>query len=134
MRQPRCVSMTTPISSLSHALQLMRAELTQARRRQAQPGAQPAPSSAGEAVKRPSTQLDALRARLRAARVQPGGLTPPKALRLFVEAALADEWGSGVQLDAGFHELVEHTCQALEADEQQAQLLVAAMQELDALG
>lgn len=128
--------MIAPISSLSHALQLMRAELAQARQRQqVQPGAQQQPSrTAATTTKRPSTQLDALRTRLRAARAQPGGLTPAKALRLFVEAALADEWGGEVQLDAGFHDLVERTCQALEADEAQAKLLVAAMHELDALG
>lgn len=90
-------------------------------------------TSTTEVAKQVSAQLDALRIRLRTARAQPGGLSPAKALRLFVEAALADEWGGDVQLDASFHDLVERTCRLLEADEQQAGLLVAAMQELDAL-
>jgi hypothetical protein len=132
--------MSSSISSLSQALQLMRVELAQARQRQAQPGVALPREAVGKTAtlatavsKHASAQLDALRARLRTARAQPGGLAPAKALRLFIEAALADEWGGDVQLDAGFHDLVERTCRALEADEEQAGLLLAAMQELDAL-
>lgn len=127
--------MAASIASLSHALQLMRTELAQARQQMTQPGiAQPPrPSISTAPPASASTQLDALRSRLRATRAQAGGLTPACALRLFVEAALADEWGAQLQLDPAFHDLVERTCKVLEADDAQAQLLVAAMQELDAL-
>lgn len=118
----------------------MRVEFAQARLRQGQPGvalpgepSEKAAVLANAAASQASAQLNALRTRLRTARAQPGGLAPARALRLFVEAALTDEWGREVQLDVAFHDLVERTCRALEADEEQAGLLLAALQELDAL-
>jgi hypothetical protein len=116
----------------------MRVELAQARQQMAQPGALQharvgVKVSTSDSAARSSSQLEALRTRLRATRALPGGLTSAHALRLFVEAALADEWGHQLQLDPAFHDLVERTCKALEADDAQAQLLVAAMQELEAL-
>lgn len=117
----------------------MRVELAQARQRPAgQGGAGRGPNTESVTINagQPGAAAGlavALQGRLRAARTQPGGLSKPKALRLFVEAALADEWGTSMQLDASFHDLVERTCQALEADPAQATLLAAALDELEAL-
>ncbi len=133
--------MPSPTSSLARTLHLMRLEQTHARQ---QPGSvrggvgghagAAAEATSSGAASLAAQRVAALRGRLKAARAMPGGLTRARALRLFVEAALLDEWGGSLQLDAGFHDLVERTCQTLEADSTQADLLAAAMEELDGLG
>lgn len=126
--------MTAPVSSLARALHLLRVELTQTP--QGRVGAAQArrARTATEVQAMPATAVGALRAKLRAARAQPGGLTRGKALRLFIEAALLDELGSELQLDPAFADLVERTCQAIEQDEGSASLLAAAMDDMATLG
>lgn len=129
-------TMPAPVSSLARTLHLMRLELTQARQ-QPQGARSAATAGAGAPAEGPSPaaqRVAVLRGRLKAARAMPGGLTRARALRLFVEAALLDEWGQDLQLDPGFHDVVERTCQTLEADGAQADLLAAALAELEALG
>ena len=127
--------MPAPISSLARTLHLMRVEVAQARQQRLEQGKRERSPVVGSAAGATATggRAVVLQGRLRAARAQPGGLTRSKALRLFVEAALADEWGTSLQLDASFHDLVERTCLALEADSANAELLASALEELDAL-
>jgi hypothetical protein len=128
--------MTAPISPLIHALRLLKAELTQARQSppqgqasaaiSARPAKQAVPPAAAGA-------LQALTAKLKAARAQGGAIPRAKALRLFVEAALLDELGGELQLDPALEGLVERTCRAIEQDAGSAALLDEALQELQAL-
>lgn len=133
--------MTSSISPLAQALRLLKVELGQARNathaRHAvarQPALAPnAGLNAGQQLA-PSNALQALRVQVRAARGADGKLPPGKALRLFVQAALLDEFGAELQLDPAMGDLVERTCQAIEHDSASAALLADALRELDALG
>lgn len=53
-----------------------------------------------------------------------------KALRLFIEAVLLDEFGAALILDADFQRLVDNALSALEADESLGQTLSQAATEL----
>lgn len=125
--------MTAPIASLARALHLLRVEMRQARAGSGGPSptsrvpAGPMPADAKQSAVR------ALQGKLRAARAQSGGLSAGKALRLFVEAALVDEMGESLLLDPAFAELVERTCRAIEQDAGNAELLAAALAELEGL-
>jgi hypothetical protein len=128
--------MTAPISTLIHALRLLKTELTQARQSRPQ-GQAPAGNSArlGEEAAPPAaaSALQALTTKFKAARLQGGVVSRSKALRLFVEAALLDELGGDLQLDPALEGLVERTCRAIEQDAGSAALLDEALQELQAL-
>jgi len=127
--------MPTSISPLAQALRLLKVELNQARgagvNRQAVLPGQAA--LAGVAQQAAPNALQALRTQVRAARGADGKLPPGKALRLFVQAALLDELGTGLQLDPAMNDLVERTCQAIEQDSGSAALLTDALRELEAL-
>lgn len=128
--------MTTPISPLLQALQLLKTELAQARQAppQSQAGAFASGRPAGHVTPAAATALQGLSSKLRAARAQNGGTLPrAKALRLFVEAALIDELGSELQLDPALEGLVERTCRAIEQDAASQTLLGEALRELEAL-
>lgn len=53
-----------------------------------------------------------------------------KALRLFIEAVLLDEFGAALILDADFQRLVDNALSALEADESLGDTLTRAAKEL----
>jgi hypothetical protein len=53
-----------------------------------------------------------------------------KALRLFIEAVLLDEFGGALILDADFQHLVDNALSALEADESLGPMLSQAAKEL----
>lgn len=53
-----------------------------------------------------------------------------KALRLFIEAVLLDEFGAALILDADFQRLVDHALSALEADASLGDTLTQAVKEL----
>lgn len=128
--------MTASISPLAQALKLFRVELGQARsvgvNRQTG-GAAGAAARNAVAQQVPVNALQALRTQVRAARGSDGKLPPGKALRIFVQAALLDELGSGLQLDPALGDLVERTCLAIEQDNGNASLLADALRELEAM-
>ena len=55
---------------------------------------------------------------------------PRKALRLFIEAVLLDEFGAALILDADFQHLVDNALSALEADASLGDTLTQAAKEL----
>lgn len=137
MNASLCIAMSTPVSPLANALRLLKVELARAR------DARPENRLAAD-VNKPATQvvagqaaaataLKSLPGKLKAARTQNGGLSRGKALRLFLEAVLLDEFGSNLQLDPAFGDLVERTCRSIEQDEESATLLTDALRELEAL-
>lgn len=136
MRPFTCLAMTTPISPLAHALRLLKVELAQSRNMRSDSKiAGEARNSAAQAAAQTgaSTALKRLPSKLRALRVQSGGLPQAKALRLFIEAVLVDELGSELQLDPAFGDLVERTCRSLEQDAGGSGLLAEALKELEEL-
>jgi len=77
----------------------------------------------------PRSQVASLASRLA---VLPGDdpLRKHKALRLFVEAVLLDEFGSALALSAEFAELVDKAVLTLEASDETRELVVQALTEL----
>jgi len=129
--------MPAPISPLANALRLLKVEMAQTRDAQSagkEAVAAKARATAGSSPAVAPTALQALPAKLRALRSQKGGELPrAKALRLFVEAALLEEFGGEFQLDPAFGDLVERTSSAIEQDASGAALLADALNELQAL-
>jgi hypothetical protein len=127
--------MTAPVSPLVHALRLLKVELAQARNAPA--GQRSAVNATNEAAALSTavgaTALRGLPSKLKAISARNGSLARAKALRLFVEAALLDEMGHDLQLDPAFGDLVERTCRAIEQDQDNADLLAEALQELQGL-
>lgn len=132
--------MPSSISPLAHALRLLRVELTEIRAphsgsRTAAARGMTGPSHANATgAQNAPTALQGLPAKLRSVRAQgKGNLPRTKALRLFVEAVLLDEFGEQLQLDPAFNDLVERACKAIEQDSQSAALLDEAIADLQAL-
>lgn len=129
--------MSTSIPPLTHALRLLKIELAHARDAKSGPKqssvAKPASIQSAPNQSVATTALRRLPAKLKAIRAQNGSLNGGKALRVFIEAVLLDELGSGLQLDPEFGDLVERTCQTLEQDTGTAVLLTEALKELEAL-
>ena len=121
--------MITPLPSLARSLQLLRADLADARNRPEQ--SKTLRPAAGDTVA-PQRRSAVLRlpVKLRALRSTEGQVSPGKVLRAFVEAALLDELGDEQQLDPSFAELVEKTCRTIESDPRNAGLMQEAVGEL----
>lgn len=121
----------TRIASLTQALQWLRMARAQPRADAAQPPTAAGTPAATLSVQRPA--LSRLPGQLKALRASAGSLPRGKALRLFIQAALVDEFGDALLLDPAFADLVERTSAALEADGDNAALLDEALQELSEL-
>jgi len=126
--------MSSSIDSLSRSIAAMRLALTSARPQIKRPDRRPAGHTrrAPDGGTAPGGQgaLAALPARIQAT----AGLEPAarraRALRYFVEAVLVEEFGSNLQLDASFHQLIDRVCRTLEAEGQVQSLLEQAVDEL----
>ncbi len=126
--------MVDSVSSLARAIgQLRLAVATQASTRsgvgQAKPRSTVQAPAQGAEQPRTHTKLGALPGQV-AALVGDAATRRRKALRLFLEALLLDEFGEENVLAPEFHALVEKTASAIEDDDELAGLLNEAMAEL----
>jgi hypothetical protein len=122
--------MVDRVGTLTRAIATLRSSLGKSASAAGRPstGATP-PQQEGPGTQAAQSQVATLASRLGALR-QDDPLRARKALRLFIEAVLLDEFGKELILDVEFEHLVDRSLSAIESDESLRETLLEATHEL----